>query len=185
MATWQTYRTRKDFTNDGTYRTNTGHLAPTVGGMLQPILPKGDVVGHHGSYAEGYWAGYAAGKYAGIRDCRKLQVACQGLVTDVLSKQAYQGGSPATSPEPERGVTNCSGAGKAPRRQRTLSRTRAVCGPGQLAKCELLGYPLDRDWETRISTSSIFQTLKYCKNEIRINVGEDYEDYINEDYEII
>ena len=39
--------------------------------------------------------------------------------------------------------------------------------------------------ETRISTSSIFQTLKYCKNEIRINVGEDYEDYINEDYEII
>ena len=39
--------------------------------------------------------------------------------------------------------------------------------------------------ETRISTSSIFQTLKYCKNEIRINVGEDYEDYINEDYEMI
>ena len=37
--------------------------------------------------------------------------------------------------------------------------------------------------ETRISTSSIFQTLKYCKNEIRINVGEDYEDYVNEDYE--
>ena len=37
--------------------------------------------------------------------------------------------------------------------------------------------------ETRISTSSIFQTLKYCKNEIRINVGEDYEDYVNDDYE--
>lgn len=38
---------------------------------------------------------------------------------------------------------------------------------------------------TRISTSSIFQTLKYCKNEIRINVGEDYEDFMNEDYEHI
>ena len=37
--------------------------------------------------------------------------------------------------------------------------------------------------ETRISTSSIFQTLKYCKNQIRINVGEDFEDFINEDYE--
>ena len=39
--------------------------------------------------------------------------------------------------------------------------------------------------ETRISTSSIFQTLKYCKNQIRINVGEDFEDYINQDYEHI
>jgi RNA polymerase sigma factor (sigma-70 family) len=39
--------------------------------------------------------------------------------------------------------------------------------------------------ETRISTSSIFQTLKYCKNEIKINVGEDYEDFINEDYELL
>lgn len=39
--------------------------------------------------------------------------------------------------------------------------------------------------ETRISTSSIFQTLKYCKNQIRINVGEDYEDFINQDYEHI
>ena len=39
--------------------------------------------------------------------------------------------------------------------------------------------------ETRISTSSIFQTLKYCKNQIVINVGEDYEDFINEDYELL
>ncbi len=39
--------------------------------------------------------------------------------------------------------------------------------------------------ETRISTSSIFQTLKYCKNQIRINVGEDYEDFMNQDYEHI
>jgi len=39
--------------------------------------------------------------------------------------------------------------------------------------------------ETRISTSSIFQTLKYCKNQIRINVGEDYEDFMNQDYEYI
>lgn len=37
--------------------------------------------------------------------------------------------------------------------------------------------------ETRISTSSIFQTLKYCKKRIRTNVGEDYEDFMNEDYE--
>ena len=39
--------------------------------------------------------------------------------------------------------------------------------------------------ETRISTSSIFQTLKYCKNQIRTNVGEDYEDFMNEDYELL
>ena len=39
--------------------------------------------------------------------------------------------------------------------------------------------------ETRISTSSIFQTLKYCKKRIRTNVGEDYEDFMNEDYELL
>lgn len=39
--------------------------------------------------------------------------------------------------------------------------------------------------ETRISTSSIFQTLKYCKKRIRKNVGEDYEDFMNEDYELL
>ena len=47
----------------------------------------------------------------------------------------------------------------------------------------LLDAPLSE--ETRISTSSIFQTLKYCKNQIRINVGEDYEDFMNEDYELL
>lgn len=39
--------------------------------------------------------------------------------------------------------------------------------------------------ETKISLSSIFHTLKTCKQRIRISVGEDYEDYLNEDYEKI
>ena len=36
-----------------------------------------------------------------------------------------------------------------------------------------------------ISLSSIFNTLKNCKRRIRVSVGEDYEDYKNEDYERI
>ena len=39
--------------------------------------------------------------------------------------------------------------------------------------------------ETRISTSSIFQTIKYCKGKLKENLAEDYEDYKNEDYELI
>jgi RNA polymerase sigma factor (sigma-70 family) len=38
---------------------------------------------------------------------------------------------------------------------------------------------------TGISTSSIFTTLKHCKERIREEVGEDYEDYLNKDYELI
>ena len=39
--------------------------------------------------------------------------------------------------------------------------------------------------ETRISTSSIFQTIKYCKGKLKENLSEDYEDYKNEDYELL
>jgi len=39
--------------------------------------------------------------------------------------------------------------------------------------------------ETRISTKSIFQTLKHCKERIKENVKEDYQDFKNEDYELI
>jgi predicted DNA-binding protein YlxM (UPF0122 family) len=39
--------------------------------------------------------------------------------------------------------------------------------------------------ETTISTKSIFQTLKHCKERLKENVGEDYEDYKNKDYELI
>ena len=39
--------------------------------------------------------------------------------------------------------------------------------------------------ETKISLSSIFHTIKTCKERISEAVGEDYEDYINEDYEKI
>lgn len=39
--------------------------------------------------------------------------------------------------------------------------------------------------ETQISTSSIFQTIKYCKKQIKNKVGEDYQDYKNEEYELI
>tara|TARA_R110002020_G_scaffold128076_1_gene287177 strand:+ start:187 stop:720 length:534 start_codon:yes stop_codon:yes gene_type:complete len=38
---------------------------------------------------------------------------------------------------------------------------------------------------TRIGTSTIFLTIKYCKQRIKENIAEDYEDYINEDYEKI
>lgn len=36
-----------------------------------------------------------------------------------------------------------------------------------------------------ISLSSIFNSLKNCKERIRIAVGEDYEDYLNEEYNLI
>lgn len=39
--------------------------------------------------------------------------------------------------------------------------------------------------ETRISTKSIFQTLKNCKKRLKENLKEDFEDYKNEDYELI
>ena len=38
---------------------------------------------------------------------------------------------------------------------------------------------------TNISLKSIFNTLKHCKQRIKENVGEDYQDYINEDFELI
>jgi predicted DNA-binding protein YlxM (UPF0122 family) len=39
--------------------------------------------------------------------------------------------------------------------------------------------------ETNISVTSIFNTIKTCKRRIKNNVGEDYEDFINKDYELI
>ena len=39
--------------------------------------------------------------------------------------------------------------------------------------------------ETNISVKSIFQTLKHCKQRIKENVGEDYLDYKNKEYELI
>lgn len=39
--------------------------------------------------------------------------------------------------------------------------------------------------ETNISSKSIFVTLKHCKERIKVAVGEDYQDYINEDFELI
>lgn len=43
----------------------------------------------------------------------------------------------------------------------------------------------DLSAETKISTKSVFQTLKHCKDRLKENVGEDYEDYKNADYELI
>ena len=39
--------------------------------------------------------------------------------------------------------------------------------------------------DTKISLTSIFTTLRNCKNRIQENVGEDFLDYINKDYELI
>lgn len=39
--------------------------------------------------------------------------------------------------------------------------------------------------ETTISSSSIFNTLKNCKLKIKESIGEDYEDYKNEEFELI
>lgn len=36
-----------------------------------------------------------------------------------------------------------------------------------------------------ISPTSIFNTLKNCKERLRIKCGEDYEDYLNEEYNLI
>lgn len=38
---------------------------------------------------------------------------------------------------------------------------------------------------TKISPTSIFHTLKLCKQRLRDNVGCDYQDYLNTDYELI
>ena len=38
---------------------------------------------------------------------------------------------------------------------------------------------------TKISVTSIFHTIKHCKQRLMDNVGEDYEDYLNGDYERI
>jgi RNA polymerase sigma factor (sigma-70 family) len=39
--------------------------------------------------------------------------------------------------------------------------------------------------ETGISITSIFNTLKNCKGRLREAIGEDFEDYLNEDFELI
>lgn len=39
--------------------------------------------------------------------------------------------------------------------------------------------------ETGISVRSIFSTLKNCKERINNKIGEDFEDYLNEDFELI
>lgn len=39
--------------------------------------------------------------------------------------------------------------------------------------------------ETNISLKSIFITLKHCKERIKENVGEDFEDYLNNEFELI
>jgi DNA-directed RNA polymerase specialized sigma24 family protein len=38
---------------------------------------------------------------------------------------------------------------------------------------------------TNISIGSIFQTLKNCKERLRENVGDDWEDFLNKDFELI
>lgn len=39
--------------------------------------------------------------------------------------------------------------------------------------------------ETDISLTSIFNTLKNCKERLREAIGEEFEDYLNEDFELI
>lgn len=39
--------------------------------------------------------------------------------------------------------------------------------------------------KTNISLTSIFHTLKKCKERLKESVGESYEDYLNKDYELI
>lgn len=39
--------------------------------------------------------------------------------------------------------------------------------------------------KSNISLSSIFNTLKTCKKKIKDNIGEDWEDYLNEDFELL
>jgi predicted DNA-binding protein YlxM (UPF0122 family) len=39
--------------------------------------------------------------------------------------------------------------------------------------------------ETNISLTSIFNTLKNCKERIKENVGEDFQDYLNNEFELI
>jgi DNA-directed RNA polymerase specialized sigma24 family protein len=39
--------------------------------------------------------------------------------------------------------------------------------------------------ETKISLTSIFHTIKHCKQRLKEAVGEDYEDYNNGDYELL
>lgn len=43
----------------------------------------------------------------------------------------------------------------------------------------------DIEKKTGISLSTIHHTIKCCKNRIRTEVGEDWEDYCNEDYELL
>jgi DNA-directed RNA polymerase specialized sigma24 family protein len=39
--------------------------------------------------------------------------------------------------------------------------------------------------ETNISLTSIFNTLSNCKERLRHSIGEDFADYLNEEYELI
>ena len=39
--------------------------------------------------------------------------------------------------------------------------------------------------ESRISLSSVANTMNKCKKRLRLVIGEDYEDYVNKEYERI
>jgi len=39
--------------------------------------------------------------------------------------------------------------------------------------------------ETKISLTSVFNTLKNCKKRLQQNIGEDYLDYLYKDFELI
>jgi len=54
----------------------------------------------------------------------------------------------------------------------------------------LFKYYRENNWSMReaskntgIGTASVFRTIKYCKDRLRKNCAEDYEDFINGDYE--
>jgi DNA-directed RNA polymerase specialized sigma subunit len=56
----------------------------------------------------------------------------------------------------------------------------------------MFNYYRDNEWSMReaskntgIGTASVFRTIKYCKERLRENCAEDYEDFMNEDYEKI
>jgi predicted DNA-binding protein YlxM (UPF0122 family) len=39
--------------------------------------------------------------------------------------------------------------------------------------------------ETKISLTSVFNTIKNCKKRLKETIGEDYIDYLNKDFELI
>lgn len=85
----------------------------------------------------------------------KLQMECKRLAADVQSKQAYKGGSPASSTEPEGSETPSCWPGTPPRWEHALPCSSGVSNTNQQQKRRLLRCPRRTPQREKVGEGSV------------------------------